>query len=35
LEMAGHDDPAVTMTNARRGRACVREIARRIALEPR
>jgi sugar phosphate isomerase/epimerase len=35
LEMAGHDDPAVTMTNARRGRAYVREIARRIALETR
>jgi sugar phosphate isomerase/epimerase len=35
LEMAGHDDPAVTMANARRGRAYVREIARRIALEPR
>ena len=33
LEMAGHDDPAITMTNARRGRAYVRKIARRIALE--
>lgn len=35
LEMAGNDDPGVTMANARRGRAYVREIARRIALEPR
>ena len=35
LEMAGNDDPGVTMANARRGRAYIREIARRIALEPR
>jgi sugar phosphate isomerase/epimerase len=35
LEMAGNDDPAVTMTNARRGRSHLRDIARRIALEPR
>lgn len=35
LEMAGHDDPSATMTNARRGRAYIREVARRIALEPR
>ena len=35
LEMAGNNDPAVTMTNARRGRAYLREIARRIALESR
>jgi sugar phosphate isomerase/epimerase len=32
LEMAGHDDPAVTMTNARRGRQYLREVSRRIAL---
>ena len=32
LEMAGNDDPAVTMTNARRGRSYFREIARRLAL---
>ena len=32
LEMAGNDDPAVTMANARRGRAYLRDIARRIAL---
>jgi sugar phosphate isomerase/epimerase len=35
LEMAGNADSAVTMANARRGRAYVREIARRIALEHR
>ncbi len=35
LEMAGNNDPAVTMANARRGRAYLREIARRIALESR
>jgi sugar phosphate isomerase/epimerase len=35
LEMAGNDDLAVTMTNARRGRSYLRDIARRIALEPR
>jgi sugar phosphate isomerase/epimerase len=34
LEMAGNADSAVTMANARRGRACLREIARRIALQP-
>ena len=33
LEMAGHNDPAVTMTNARRGRTYLREIARRLLLE--
>jgi sugar phosphate isomerase/epimerase len=32
LEMAGNDDPAVTMTNARRGRQYLREVSRRIAL---
>jgi sugar phosphate isomerase/epimerase len=32
LEMAGNDDPAVTMTNARRGRSYLREIARRLML---
>jgi sugar phosphate isomerase/epimerase len=32
LEMAGNDDPAVTMRNARRGRSYLREIARRLAL---
>jgi sugar phosphate isomerase/epimerase len=35
LEMAGNNDSAVTMTNARRGRSYLRDIARRIALEPR
>ncbi|HEU5236638.1 MAG TPA: sugar phosphate isomerase/epimerase family protein [Pyrinomonadaceae bacterium] len=35
LEIAGHNDPAVTMTNARRGRSHLRGIARRIALQPR
>jgi sugar phosphate isomerase/epimerase len=33
LEMAGNKDPAVTMTNARRGRAYLRRIARSLALE--
>src|SRR5579884_557411 len=33
LEIAGHDDPAVTLANARRGRSYLRDIARRIALE--
>lgn len=33
LEIAGNDDPAVTMTNARRGRSYLREIARRLALQ--
>ena len=32
LEMAGHKDPAVTMTNARRGRSYLRDVARRLAL---
>jgi sugar phosphate isomerase/epimerase len=32
LEMAGHNDPAVTMTNARRGRSYLRDVARRLAL---
>jgi sugar phosphate isomerase/epimerase len=32
LETAGNDDPAVTMTNARRGRQYLREVSRRIAL---
>jgi sugar phosphate isomerase/epimerase len=35
LELAGNNDPAVTMANARRGRSYLRDIARRIALEPR
>jgi sugar phosphate isomerase/epimerase len=33
LEMAGNDDPAVTMTNARRGRSYLREAARHLALQ--
>ena len=32
LEMAGNNDPAVTMTNARRGRSYLREMGRRLAL---
>ncbi len=32
LEMAGNNDPAVTMANARRGRSYLREIARRLVL---
>jgi sugar phosphate isomerase/epimerase len=32
LEMAGNDDPALTMTNARRGRTYLRNVARRLAL---
>jgi sugar phosphate isomerase/epimerase len=32
LEVAGNDDPAVTMANARRGRSYLREIARRLIL---
>jgi sugar phosphate isomerase/epimerase len=32
LEMGGNDDPALTMTNARRGRQYLREVSRRIAL---
>ena len=32
LEMAGHDDPAVTMANARRGRSYLRDVARHLAL---
>jgi sugar phosphate isomerase/epimerase len=35
LEMAGKDDLAVTMANARRGRSYLRNIARRLALEQR
>jgi sugar phosphate isomerase/epimerase len=33
LEMAGHDDLAVTMANARRGRSYLRDIARRLLLQ--
>ncbi len=33
LEMAGNNDPNVTMANARRGRTFLRELARRLALE--
>ncbi len=32
LELAGQSDPAATMTNARRGRAYLREQARRLAV---
>ncbi len=32
LEKAGNNDPAVTMTNVRRGRQYLREVSRRIAL---
>ncbi len=32
LEMAGNNDPAVTMANARRGRSYLRDIARRLLL---
>ena len=32
LEMAGNDDPAVTMANARRGRSYLRDLARGLAL---
>jgi sugar phosphate isomerase/epimerase len=32
LEMAGNDDPNVTMTSARRGRSYLREIARHLML---
>jgi sugar phosphate isomerase/epimerase len=32
LEMAGNDDPVVTMAKARRGRSYLREIARRLIL---
>jgi sugar phosphate isomerase/epimerase len=35
LEMAGNDDPAVTMANARRGRTFLRDIARRLLLQHR
>ena len=35
LEMAGNDDPTVTMANGRRGRTYLRDIARRIVLESR
>jgi sugar phosphate isomerase/epimerase len=34
LEMAGNDNPAVTMANARRGRSYLREIARGLILQP-
>lgn len=33
LELAGNPDPAVTMANARRGRAFLRRLCRRIALQ--
>ena len=33
LEMAGHDDNAVTMANARRARSYLRDIARRFLLQ--
>jgi sugar phosphate isomerase/epimerase len=33
LEMAGNNDPAMTMANARRGRSYLRHVARGIALE--
>jgi sugar phosphate isomerase/epimerase len=33
LEMAGAADPNVTMTNARRGRAYLRELARHVTRE--
>jgi sugar phosphate isomerase/epimerase len=33
LEMAGNNDSAVTMANARRGRSHLREVARRLLLE--
>jgi sugar phosphate isomerase/epimerase len=33
LEMAGNNDPAVTMANARRGRSYLRDMGRRLALE--
>ncbi|MGE5208258.1 MAG: sugar phosphate isomerase/epimerase family protein [Alphaproteobacteria bacterium] len=33
LEMAGHEDPTVTMANARRGRTYLRDIARRLLLQ--
>jgi sugar phosphate isomerase/epimerase len=32
LEMAGNNDPAVTMANARRGRSYLRDISRRLLL---
>ena len=32
LEMAGNNDPAVTMANARRGRSYLRDMGRRLAL---
>jgi sugar phosphate isomerase/epimerase len=32
LEMAGNDDPTITMANARRGRTYLRDVARRLAL---
>ena len=33
LELAGHNDPAVTMANARRGRTYLRDIARNLLLQ--
>jgi sugar phosphate isomerase/epimerase len=33
LEMAGNDNPAVTMANARRGRSYLRDLARRLLLQ--
>ena len=33
LEMAGQNDPAVTMANARRGRIYLRDLARRLLLQ--
>lgn len=35
LEMAGNTDPVVTMTNARRGRTFLRQVARELALQSR
>jgi sugar phosphate isomerase/epimerase len=32
LEMAGHNDPTVTMANARRGRSYLRELSRELVL---
>ena len=34
LEMAGNSDPAITMSNARRGRMYLRKVARELALQP-
>jgi sugar phosphate isomerase/epimerase len=35
LEIAGNTDPAVTMSNARRGRIYLRNVARELALQPK